>query len=238
MRKLLLALSALGASGAALFGLGTGCSSSVDVLSDASSSGTGTGGGGSGSAGSGGSSASSSSTGASSSASGGMACPTDQPKEGDVCSPEGQSCTYGACCPSIATCKGGHWTLTSAQCPEVPCPDTVPENGSPCTCQGEGKHCVYDACGLSATCVGQQSSVWNVEAPPSCAFPCGPSLACTGGDVCVISARGAGFTYACAPYPCAPTELSCGCAASLCGPQTQCTSASNGQVHCDCLRCQ
>jgi hypothetical protein len=44
-------------------------------------------------------------------------CPGTAPSPSDACSPSGKQCTYGSCCVSTYTCKGGTWKETAAECP-------------------------------------------------------------------------------------------------------------------------
>ncbi len=189
------------------------------------------------SAGSGGASAGS---GGASAGSGG-ACPNTLPKPGSPCSPEGLSCAFGACCAPVGACVNGVWQIAQPPCQLPKCPDTVPLDGSSCDPCSVPATCTYDTCTLpngeavSAACEGD---AWSV-AKSSCdgTFACGPDT-CKPGEVCVRTAGGPGFSYACQKNPCVGAPLSCACAASLCGAAPfECQAASGHDVSCVCPIC-
>jgi hypothetical protein len=193
--------------------------------------------------GGGGSTSSSNGTGQSSSTStGGGGCPATLPQAGTPCDlPDHELCSYGECCPSQAQCFNGVWQVAIADCGPV-CPFDVPAEGDPCSqCEGP---CGWEApcpeggfANISATCTLEG---WHVEGS-SCpvVVPCGgDDLFCFGGEICVTTAGGPGFSYACVPNPCGDQALSCECAGGVCGGEPfVCTSAMENQLFCDCPQC-
>jgi len=201
---------------------------------------TSTGGGGTG----GGTGAGSSTTGTTSTGGSGGApgCPASQPGFGQPCAVAGQTCSYGdGCCPSQFQCDGSVWQALVIDCaPPVACPVDPPATGDACDGCFEPGPCTYPCPGtsaqISASCGG---GAWFVDG--TCPVPppvdCG-GTPCKPGDICVQSAGGIGFSYGCAPDPCFPAQLSCGCAAALCGGAPyQCDAAMGQELFCSCPTC-
>lgn len=109
-------------------------------------------------------------------------CPVAAPSANTSCARESLQCEYGndprRNCHSMATCRGGKWEVTSAQCPQLPlatCPATRGDaQGN--ACNADNAICVYEY-GLSCTCttcpnpypICQQlkTPVWACQAPSS-----------------------------------------------------------------------
>src|SRR5690349_11407793 len=67
--------------------------------------------------------------GSGSTSSGDPACPPQEPTSGSACPIEGQTCSYGACCPTLAECVGGEWSIAITDCGPS-CPDAPPAAGA------------------------------------------------------------------------------------------------------------
>jgi hypothetical protein len=136
-------------------------------------------------------------------------------------------------------CLDGKWIEVHVDCWPIFCPHEVPTQGEPCCSQSYAPDCTFGSCnesGASYTKVGCIEGKWEVtEVPCQGPVDCGGTT-CDADSVCVETVGGAGFSYACQPYPCGPGALSCGCAASLCGG-SGCSVPSAGLVSCTCSNC-
>jgi hypothetical protein len=169
-------------------------------------------------------------------------CPAEEPATGAPCNVDpAETCAYGdMCCPSLYGCFEGAWSPYDVNCAApAECPAEPPAAGSSC-----GGPCLQvSPCGYAcdqgssilAECAGD---TWQMTSSPcSDVVPCGDQT-CPAGQICVESAGGAGFTYSCAPNPCAPAPLSCECAGSLCGGDPyECQVQSGSQLSCICSLC-
>lgn len=171
-------------------------------------------------------------------------CPQEMPDQGAACGSVYLSCSYGdsVCCPpSKSECVDGKWLNLYSDCPMPECPTDPPVTGDACDPCAVPGWCGYDTCAiggglLQASC---QDSKWNVL---DTGEPCPEPVDCDGTtcaptDVCVQTAGGMGFSYACQPNPCPAGQLSCDCAADLCGGSMFVCSTSPGMVICDCPMC-
>lgn len=161
------------------------------------------------------------------------------PDTGEVCLVEGQSCSYGDCCPAGATCTDGHWETWTTDCAEQACPEVPPVAGDSCICFSSPT-CAYDNCAadgtsLTATCDG---TAWQVESEQCATVVCGTEgLRCNPGELCVSHAGGPGISYACTANPCPNQPVSCECAgARLCG-EFECAVVSAQEISCSCFDC-
>ncbi len=172
----------------------------------------------------------------------GETCPLEPPLQLGACNlPEGQTCSYGECCPLVFQCTNGQWMGLTLDCPApMACPPAPPAEGSPCIHCGVESPCFY-ACNADLTTSVRCGSdnLWHLDTPPCpTSIACGNTV-CKAGEVCVKKAGGPGYSYQCAPDPCAPDPLSCACAEALCGGSPFiCSGASGAELTCDCPVCQ
>jgi hypothetical protein len=172
----------------------------------------------------------------------GGTCPSALPTAGSVCAPDGLRCSYGECCPTIATCSNGRWQVLAPQCLPPVCPSMRPRNGDACDPCRDGTQCRYDRCDsgndVSIASCNAQTRMWQILSVP-CQTPCGPDgMMCDSDEICVRSSGGAGFNFRCEDNPCAPQPVTCQCAAPVCGGNPWvCSSANDQLVTCSCLTC-
>jgi hypothetical protein len=110
---------------------------------------------------------------------------------GGVCGPESSTCTDGACCPCVYTCRDGTWQMTAcAGCAAPGCPVDPPAHGQTCgNCADPvGQLCTWDLCSTGAAarysgvCNGQ---TWDVQAEPCTSGGCCQDDSQCGSLICV-----------------------------------------------------
>lgn len=193
--------------------------------------------GGSGNASSGGSGgAGNASSGGSGNVSGAGGAPACVP--GGACAPAGATCTpTDECCPCSYLCQDGTWHTSACPACEAPqCPPTAPAQGDACDpCEALlPSPCAYANGCVSATCNGKTWSVTVTPCPSK--IPCDAGNPSCPDEMLCVTPGGLGDTPYCAPNPCGPEPVSCGCAGSLC-TYGSCASANAQAVNCICPEC-
>jgi hypothetical protein len=133
--------------------------------------------------------------------------------------------------------------IEATTCGVPGCPADAPLTGTDCTCQ-EGLQCDYSNCSAGtgwethAKCLADPAgaSVWDVfDTVCPTGEPCGDSLVCLPGQICVTTEINFTYQYGCADDPCAPYALDCSCAAQLCN--VACTVQDLTHLLCSCPTC-
>jgi hypothetical protein len=95
-------------------------------------------------------------------------CPASEPNEGDACTSQGLTCSYGQNCPSMCSCYGGTWSCIVPPCvPHLPpCPQNAPADSSPCSATSQT--CNYGTGCLVEDCQCMVSSLWSCSTVNSC----------------------------------------------------------------------
>jgi hypothetical protein len=160
---------------------------------------------------------------------------------------DGGSTAAGAAGSGAASTTGGSHqggtatgtgTGTGGCGPNITCPAEPPTDGSSCICEA-GLKCAYYLCDqsgdqLGATCDGTS---WSVESEICTPLYCPNGIPCGGDSVCLVILTGFEAFFDCVPNPCPTQPLSCDCAAAICDAGYVCTSATAGQITCECTTC-
>jgi hypothetical protein len=168
-------------------------------------------------------------------------CPLQRPTEHSACNYDNEPgyCKYPSasdeCSVSNFECFQHLWfEVPMTEEPRFSCDvfdvPNVPSNGDSCKCFGK-LSCVYRDCAARGMILARcDNATWNVADAPCEDVPCGPSMYCSGADICVIRA-GFPAQFSCAPNPCSSGYPKCECAAQLCEASEVC-SIDSGSVVC------
>jgi hypothetical protein len=159
----------------------------------------------------------------------GGGCPATMPSPDTACSQDGMKCQYGECCPAVATCQSGAWSVLVASCPTPACPVDPPQDGTQCGC-GTLAVCDYDQCAAKGTSIHAEckNGTW-VDTTFKCgSFACGTQT-CNAGDICMTTTAVLGTTYECVSSQCSTPSAPCKCIGNKCTSKPGvCTNSGSG----------